>query len=107
MISIGDFAKIEIRVGTVLEATDVEESEKLIKLIVDFGEDSPRIVLTGMKTWHEPDYFKDRQLVFVTNLEPRPMIGMESQGMIVAVDGEDGPVLLTVENKVPNGSRVR
>ena len=107
MITLDDFVKVELKVGTVLEAEEMEGSEKLIKLTVDFGEDNPKTVLAGMKAWHQPEYFKDKQLVFVTNLELRQMMGIESQGMIMAVDGEDGPVLLTVERQVPNGSKVR
>lgn len=107
MINIEDFAKVEMMVGTVLQAEEVAGSEKLIKLTVDLGEEKPRIVLTGIKTWYQPEYFKDKQFVFVANLEPRPMMGLESQGMIMAVDGEDKPILLTVESKVNPGSKVR
>ena len=107
MITIDDFAKVELKVGTVLEAEEVEASDKLIKLTVDLGEEQPRTVLTGMKTWHQPDHFKGRQLVFVTNLEPRSMMGVESQGMVVASDPEEGPVLLIPEKQVPPGTKVR
>jgi methionine--tRNA ligase beta chain len=107
MITIDDFAKLEFKVGTVLEAEEVEGSEKLIKLTVDLGEENPRTVLTGMKTWHQQDHFKGRQLVFVTNLEPRKMMGMESQGMVMAADSEEGPVLLVPEKQVPAGTKIR
>jgi methionyl-tRNA synthetase len=107
MITIDDFTKVEIKVGTVLEAEEVEGSEKLIKLTVDFDEESPRTVLTGMKTWHSPDHFKGRQLVFVVNLEPRKMMGMESQAMVMAADPEEGPVLLVPEKPVPAGTKIR
>lgn len=111
MITIDDFAKVELKVGTVLEAEEVEGSEKLIKLMVDFGEDplsgGPRTVLTGMKAWHTPNHFKGRQLVFVTNLEPRKMMGMESLGMVMAADPEEGPVLLVPEKEVPPGTKIR
>ena len=107
MINIDDFLKVEIRVGTVLEAQEVEGSEKLIKLSVDFGEDDPRTVLTGMKAWHGPEHFKGKQLVFVVNLEPRSMMGIESQGMVMAADPEEGPVLLIPEKQVPAGTKIR
>lgn len=107
MITIDDFAKVELKVGNVLEASEVEGSEKLIKLTVDFGEENPRTVLTGMKQWKSPEDFKDKQLIFVTNLEPRQMMGMESQGMIMAADSEDGPVFLTLEKPVPPGTKIR
>lgn len=108
MITIDDFKKVEIMVGTVLEADVVEGSEKLIKLTVECGEEKPRTILTGMRIYHQPDYFLNKQILFVSNLEPRPMMGLISEGMILAVDGEEGkPVLLTVETKVNNGSKVR
>lgn len=117
MITIDDFAKVELRAGTVLEAEEVEGSDKLIKLTVDLGEDQPRTVLTGMKAWYSPEHFKGRQLVFLTNLEPRKMMGMESQGMVMAADPtslslrgtspEEGPVLLIPEKAVPAGTKIR
>jgi methionine--tRNA ligase beta chain len=107
MITIDDFTKIEIKVGTVLEAEEVKGSDKLIKLTVDLGEEKPRTVLTGMKSWHQPDHFKGKQLVFVVNLEPRKMMGMESQGMVMAADPEEGPVLLVPEKEVPAGTKIR
>lgn len=108
MITIDDFKKVELKVGTVLESSEIEGSEKLIKLVIDLGEEKPRIVLTGMKSWYTPDYFKGKQVVIVSNLEPRPMMGEVSEGMIVAVDGKDGqPILLAPVEKVENGSKVR
>ncbi|MDO8619600.1 MAG: methionine--tRNA ligase [Candidatus Daviesbacteria bacterium] len=107
MISFEDFEKVELRVGTVLEAEEVEGSEKLIKLTVDLGEESPRIVLTGLKQWKTPADFKGRQLVFAANLEPRKIMGIESQGMLMAADPETGPVLLVPETEVPAGTNIR
>ena len=108
MINISDFQKLELKVGTVVVAEVVEGSEKLIKLTVDFNEEDTRTILTGMKQWKTPEDFKEKQLVFVTNLEPRMIMGIESQGMIMAVDGgEDSPVFLVPETEVPNGSKIR
>lgn len=108
MITIDDFSKVEIKVGVVLEAEEVEGSEKLIKLTVDFGEESPRTVLTGIKAWKTPQDFQGKQLTFVTNLEPRKMMGMESQAMVMAVDGSAGtPVFLVPEVQVSPGSKAR
>lgn len=106
MITIDDFAKVELKVGTVIKAEDVEGSEKLIKLTLDAGEDNHRTILTGMKSWYKPDFFKGKQIVFVANLEPRKMMGIESQGMIVAC-GDDKPILLKPSKKVPNGAKIR
>lgn len=107
MISFDDFAKLELKIGTVLESEDVEESEKLLKLKVDLGEDEPRQVLAGIKQWYKPKDFVGKQVVVVANLEPRIMMGLESQGMMLAADTEDGPVFLTVPKKIPAGTKVR
>lgn len=107
MISIGDFAKVELRIGIVLEAEEVEESEKLIKLNVDLGEENPRQILAGVKQWYKPKDFVGKQVVVVANLEPRTIMGLESQGMLLAADSEDGPVFLTVPKKVPPGTKIR
>lgn len=107
MITIEDFSKIELKIGTVLEAEEVEGSEKLIKLKVDLGEDNPRQILAGVKQWYFPQDFMGEQVVVVANLEPRKMMGQESQGMMLAADSEDGPIFLTVPKKVPAGTKIR
>jgi methionine--tRNA ligase beta chain len=107
MINIDDFVKVEIRVGTVLEAEEVEGSEKLIRQIVDFGEEK-RQILSGIKKWYKPAQLVGKQFVYVYNLEPRMMMGLESQGMIMASEGKDGkPILLKPSSKVPPGSKIR
>lgn len=106
MISLEDFAKVELKVGNVLDAAAVSGSEKLIQLTVDAGEAAPRTILTGMKTWYKPEFFKGKQVVFVANLEPRIMMGITSQGMIVAC-GDEYPILLKPSRKVPAGSKIR
>jgi len=107
-ISIDDFKKVEARIGKVLAAEAVEGSEKLIKLSLDFGEETPRQILSGIKQWYAPETLVGKQLLFVVNLAPRTMMGLESNGMLMAVDGIDGaPVFLVPETVVSNGSRVR
>ena len=112
MVTFDVFAKIELKVGTVLEAEEVEESEKLIKLMVDLGEDpstssGPRQVLAGVKQWYKPEELVGKQVVIVANLEPRMMMGLESQGMMLAADSEDGPIFLTTPKPVPPGTNIR
>lgn len=110
MIILDDFKKVEITVGLVVEATNAEGSEKLIRLVVDCGEESKRIIFTGVRPFgYTPEYFLDKKWLFVTNLEPRKMINDEySQGMILAVDGADGkPVFVQMGDDAPVGSRVR
>lgn len=107
MITIEDFLKVELKVGTVLEAEDVEDSEKLIKLKVDLGEEESRQILAGVKKWYKPEDFVGKQVVVVANLEPRIMMGLESNGMMLAADSEDGPIFLTVPEQVSAGTKVR
>jgi len=107
MINFNDFSKVELRVGTVTEAEEVEGSEKLIKLKVDLREEEPRQILAGVKQWYKPKEFIGKQVVVVVNLEPKVMMGLESQGMMLAADSKDGPVFLTVPKKVVAGTKVR
>lgn len=113
-ITFDDFSKIELKVGTVLEAEDLEGSEKLLKLKVDLGEENPRQILAGVKQWYSPSDFVGKQVVVVANLEPRVMMGLESQGMMLAADpdsigadSDEGPIFLTVPKEVPPGTKIR
>lgn len=108
-ITIQDFAKVEIRVGKVLSAINVEQSEKLIRLEVDFGESDLRIIFTGVRTFgYTPDDFDGKQFLFVTNLEPKKIMDEYSHGMILAVDDETAskPLFISAEG-LPLGSKVR
>jgi len=87
VITINEFARVDLRVGKVTLAENVEKSEKLIRLHVSFGLDEQRIIFTGVRVYgYTPDDFTGKQFFFVTNLQPRKMMGEESQGMILAVD---------------------
>jgi methionyl-tRNA synthetase len=106
-LTIEEFAKLEARIGVVLTAEAVEGSEKLIRFTLDFGEGSPRQILSGIRKWYEPETLIGKRMLFVVNLAPRTMMGLESQGMLMAVDGIDGePVFLVPEKEVHPGSRV-
>ena len=107
-LTIEEFSKLEARIGVVISAEAVEGSEKLIRFMLDFGEGSPRQILSGIKKWYEPETLIGKKMLFVINLAPRKMMGLESQGMLMAVDGVDGePVFLVPERDVAPGSRVR
>ncbi|MDE2021936.1 MAG: methionine--tRNA ligase, partial [Patescibacteria group bacterium] len=86
-ISIDDFSKIDVKIGTVRSAERVPETDKLLKLMIDFNEESgPRQIISGIATYvSEPESLVGRQLAFVTNLEPRVIRGLESNGMLFAV----------------------
>ena len=107
-ITYDDFEKIDIRVGTIELVEDVPKSDKLVKLTVDFG-DHKRTILTGMKQEREnPKEIEGMQGLFLVNLEPRKMMGMLSEGMILDIGYSDGilPVLAVPEKAIPNGARL-
>lgn len=105
IISIDDLEKVDIRVGEILKVEDVPNSRKLVKLTVDFG-DFQRIILSGLKEEREdPTEIEGKQALFVVNLPPRKMAGIDSEGMLFDLGYTDGivPVLAVPEEKVPNG----
>lgn len=98
---------IDIRVGTIEKVTDVPKSDKLVKLVVGFG-DRRRTVLVGMRQEREnPQEIEGMQALFVVNLAPRKMMGEVSEGMLLDIGYADGlvPVLAVPEKPVPNGAR--
>jgi methionine--tRNA ligase beta chain len=110
-ITIEEFQKVEIRVGKILSSEKVPDSEKLLKLIVDFGEDNPRQVVSGISKFipKEEDLI-GKKCVFATNISPRVIKGLESQAMILAVSSEEGEghfSLLEVKEDIPSGSKVK
>ena len=108
-IEIGDFAKVDLRVGQVLTAERVPKSDKLLLMTIDIGEEKPRQVLAGIAEYYEADQMIGRKVVVVANLKPRKLRGFESQGMVVAASfGEEGkPVIATFAEDVPNGARLK
>jgi len=104
-ISFDEFVKVELRIGRILHAGIVEKSEKLLELSVDFGEGQPRQVVSGIRMqFQAPEELINRSFVFVTNLEPRKIMGLESQAMIVAGKGPDGLALMTPTIGLPPGT---
>jgi methionyl-tRNA synthetase len=95
-ISIDDFKKINAKIGKVLVAEPVPDSDKLIRFELDFGEEQPRQILSAIREWYpEPEQLVGKMMLFVVNLAPRKLRGLESNGMLMAVDGADGtPVFL-------------
>lgn len=106
MISIDDFKKIEVKVGTVRLAERVPETDKLLRLMVDFGEEAgSRQIISGIASYvSEPESLIGRQLAFVTNLEPRTIRGLESNGMLFAVGSDESFAFLTPDRDVPSGT---
>lgn len=106
IITIEDFAKLDLRVGTVVGCEEKEDSDKLLRLTVDFGEEKTRNILSGIKQWYLPSDLIDKQFVFVFNLAPRRMMGEDSEGMILAAEGEK-PEPLKPNDKVKPGATIR
>ena len=107
LITFDDFAKLDIRVGTITKVSDVAKSKKLVKLTVDFG-DHVRSILSGIKQEREnPQEIEGKQALFVVNLPERKMAGEISQGMLFDIGYEDkvSPCLAMPEVKMPNGCR--
>lgn len=109
MITFEEFKKVEIAVGKISSAEKIPETDKLLKLSVDLGEVSSRTIVSGISL-----YFPDcsvlvgKKCMFVANLEPRVIRGIESNGMILAVSTEDGKFsLLELNNEIPVGARAK
>jgi len=106
-VSFDVFEKIDIRVGTIQRVEDIEGADKVVRLIVDFG-DHERTILAGIKMERQdPKEIEGKQALFVVNLEPRKMMGEVSEGMLFDIGYEDGisPTLAVPEKPVHNGAR--
>ena len=107
-ISINDFSKVILLVGTIDSCEDIPGSDKLYKLSVNFGEFGIRQILSGIKKSFSHEQLIGKQGVFVYNLEPRKMMGLESQGMILTATSADGSLnLVSIGAPVPNGARLK
>ncbi|MFA5000674.1 MAG: methionine--tRNA ligase subunit beta [Candidatus Paceibacterota bacterium] len=110
-----EFSKIEFRIAEVISAERVEGSEKLLKLRVSLGDpfDSaqgkePRQIIAGIGKAYEPEALIGKKIIIVANLEPRSLMGLESQGMLLAASTDTaGPVLLIPEENIDPGAEVR
>lgn len=108
MLTFDEFKKIDIRVGEILSAEKVPETDKLLKLIVDLGEENPRQIISGISSYF-PDLNEliNKKCMFVVNLEPRTIRELESNGMLLAIlDTDKNFSLLVPDKNTQNGSRV-
>jgi len=104
-ISIEEFNKIEVKIGIVRCAERILETDKLLRLTVDFNEEQPRQIVSGIAAYvPEPESLIGRRLAFVTNLEPRTIRGFESDGMLFAVGEGESFAFLTPDKEVPAGT---
>ncbi len=108
-VTYDEFKKMDVRVGTIRAVEPVPETDKLLRCMIDFGEGEPRQIVSGIHEYY-PEYEKliGKQVLYIVNLEPRMIRGIESKGMLMAVDGKEGqPIFLVPEIEVNPGSKVR
>jgi methionyl-tRNA synthetase len=106
LIQFDDFAKIDLRIGTILSAEKVEKADKLLKLSVALGEET-RTIVSGIALHFSPEEIINKQVIVVANLAPRKMRGIESEGMILMTENEEGKlVFVSPSTIVPSGKTV-
>lgn len=105
-ISIEDFAKVRMRVGQIVEAEKIEGSRKLMRLRVDIGTEV-RQVVAGIAEAYDAASLLNRKIVLVANLKPAKLMGVESNGMVVAASIDGRPILATFAEDVPNGALLK
>lgn len=105
-ISFAEFQKLDLRVGKIIEATQIPESKKLIKILVDFGTES-RQAVAGLLKYYKPEELVGKKCAFLLNLQRRMLAGVESQCMILAAEDNEGNVtVLSPEKDVAEGSKI-
>lgn len=104
-----DFSKVELKVGKILKVEPHPNADKLLVLTVDLKEESPRTIVAGLKNYYAPEELEGKKAVFVANLAPVKLRGIESNGMILAATSEDESqvIFLTPEKDIKEGSKIR
>ena len=105
MINFEDFVKIDLRIGKIIEAEKVEGSSKIIKTTVDLGEEK-RQILAGIGKFYTPEELINKIVIVVANLSPKKIMGMDSEGMILAVKDDNNLSLLGVDKEIKIGSKM-
>ena len=110
MVDFDTFSKSDFRAVKVLECEAVPKSKKLLKFVLDDGTDEKRVILSGSHEYYEPEELVGKTCIAITNLPPRPMMGIDSCGMLISavheVDGKEGLNLLMVDNQIPAGAKL-
>ncbi len=107
-IEFNDFMKVELRVAEVKDCEPIKKAKKLLKLTLDDGTDTDRIVASGIAKWYKPEDLIGKKVIVVANLKPAVLCGVESNGMILAADvSEEDAKVIFVDNDMPNGARIR
>ncbi len=105
-INFEEFQKIDLRIAKVISAEKIKGSEKLLKLELDLGKEK-RQIITGVSEFYQPKDLIGREIVVVANLEPKTLMGLESQGMLLAADVNGEAVLLRPDKEIPPGTKIR
>ena len=106
-ISIDDFAKVELTTAQIVACEPIPKAKKLLKLTLDDGSATPRIVASGIANWYKPDELIGHTVIVVSNLKPAKLCGVESNGMILAADCPDGDVKVIFTDNIPKGCKIR
>lgn len=107
VVDFADFEKLDLRVGRILACEKVKKANKLLKFTLDDGSGTPRTIVSGIAKFYEPEELVGRDVVFIANLAPRQLMGIESQGMILSAENYDGGLsLLSLMKEVKAGSQV-
>jgi methionyl-tRNA synthetase len=106
MITFEDFQKIDLRVAKIIKAEKVENSDKLVKLEIDLGNEK-RTIVAGIGKKYSPEELMGQLIIVVANLEPKEIKGIKSEGMLLAADSENGPVLIVPLEQVYVGTKVK
>ncbi len=105
-VTIDEFKRLEMRVGTIVEVTRVPKTEKLFRVIVDLGKSGRKQTITSLVGFYEADELLHKRIVFLTNLKETKFAGRKSEGMLLAASETEKLSLLTVDRETPDGSRV-
>ena len=106
IVDIGDFQKLDLRVGTIIEVERIQETKKLFKVKVDLGDLGIRQTISGLVGYYEAQELVNKRVIFLANLEEKKLAGEESQGMLLAAEKDKKLALVTIDRDVPDGANV-
>ena len=106
-VTYDDFAKLDLRVAKIIETEPIPGKSRIIKGIIDLGENDKRSVIIGGAQYYQPEDIVGKLVIVIANLEPKKMAGVESNAMLLAADVDDKPFWLTVSEDVPLGSQIK
>jgi tRNA-binding protein len=106
MATYDDFAKLDIRVAKIIEVEKIPGKSKIIKGVIDLGEEKRQVIIGGAE-YYQPEELVNKKVIVISNLEPRKIAGVESNAMLLAADLNDRPFWLTVNEDVPLGTKIK